>query len=364
RDAKVELQAQTGALDNARAGLTRLGLSSDQVATSQGSIRTAMRATAQQADQVTERYQRTAAVSVASSATQVRAQDEVKGALEGLGDQFRKLQSLAAIGIGGGVFGSLVRDVSQTAEAYTNLAARVKLVTGEGAAFDEAFQGVFDVATRTNTAVEETGTLFVRLAEAGKQIGVSQRDALALTESINQAVQISGGSADSAKAAITQLIQGLQSGVLRGEEFNSVMEQSPRLATALAEGLGVTTGELRKMAQQGQLTSETVIGALQGQSAAVAREFEKLPPTVGKSLQNLSTEWTRYVGEVDKANGISQAAATAILALARNLDTVGGLLLDVGQGAAALAAINLAKHFLGMAQSAAAAAAAKTAETA
>ena len=55
---------------------------------------------------------------------------------------------------------------------------------------------------------------------------------------------------------------------MRGEEFNSVMEQSPRLAKAMADGLGVTTGELRKMAGEGQLTSETVIKALQGQSDA------------------------------------------------------------------------------------------------
>lgn len=194
---------------------------------------------------------------------------------------------------------------------YATLAARIKLVTGEGAAFDTAFAGVFDVATRTNTAVEQTGILFTRLAEAGKLIGVSSAEALRLTETINQAVQLSGASADSSGAAIQQLIQGLQSGVLRGDEFNSVMEQSPRLAKALADGLGVTTGELRKMAEAGALTSQTVIASLQGQSAALQAEFESLPQTVGRALQSLSNSWIQYVGEVDKATSSARELAEA-----------------------------------------------------
>jgi tape measure domain-containing protein len=95
-------------------------------------------------------------------------------------------------------------------------------------------------------------------------------------------VQLSGASASASDAAITQLIQGLQSGVLRGEEFNSVMEQAPRLAQALAAGLGVTTGQLRAMAQAGELTAKTVITSLQSQSAALQDEFTSFARTDGK----------------------------------------------------------------------------------
>ncbi|ATG92631.1 tape measure protein [Paracidovorax citrulli] len=186
-----------------------------------------------------------------------------------------------------------------------------------------------------HSALEETGVLFTRLTQAGKDAGLNTaaatKQSLALTETINQAIQLSGASAQASSAAITQLVQGLQGGALRGDEFNSVMEQSPRLARALADGLGVTTGELRKMAEAGLLTSDTVIKALQGQSQTVATEFSKLPPTVGRALQDLSTQWTLYVGETDKATGASAAAATAINAVSSNLRTIAGLLIDAGR---------------------------------
>ena len=261
------------------------------------------------------------------------------------------------------------KSVGEISDQYKNLQASIQLVTGEGENFKQSWQGVTDVALRTHSALEETGVLFTRLVQASKDAGMSAEAAsaqsLALTETINQAIQLSGAGAQASSAAITQLVQGLQGGVLRGDEFNSIMEQSPRLARALADGLGVTTGELRKMAEAGALTSDTVINALKGQSDTVAAEFNKLPPTVGRALQDLSTQWTLYVAETDKATGASTAAATVINALAGNLQTIAGLLLDVGQAGAALAALKLAQHFLGIgaaAQGAAAAVAATNAQ--
>lgn len=263
---------------------------------------------------------------------------------------------------------NMVKGIAETADQYNNLSARIKLTTGEGAAFTSAFEQVSAIALRTSSNIESTGNLFAKLAEAGKSAGLGTQaaiaQALALTETVNQAVQLSGASAGASDAAITQLIQGLQGGVLRGDEFNSVMEQSPRLAKALADGLGTTTGELRKMAEAGQLSSDTVIKALQGQADVVAGEFSKLPPTVGRAIQNLSTSWTLYVGETDKATGASSLAASAIGALANNLNTIGGYLLDAGQAAAAFVAIKLAQHFTAMALAAVQATTAVVANTA
>ncbi len=263
---------------------------------------------------------------------------------------------------------AIASDLAKTADAYNNLQARIKLVTGEGQVFTSAFEQVSDIAKRTSSSIESTGGLFAKLAEAGKSAGMGTKDAidqaLALTETVNQAVQLSGASAQASDAAITQLIQGLQGGVLRGDEFNSVMEQAPRLAKSLADGLGVTTGALRKMAEAGQLSSDTVIKALKGQADTVAGEFSKLPPTVGRALQNLSTSWTLYVGETDKATGASKAAATVINSLATNLNTIAGYLIDAGQAATAFAAIKLAQHFTGIATAATSSAAAVAANNA
>ncbi len=306
-------------------------------------------------------YRQLGAASAASAAQQAAAHTTAGDGLEKLKGQLSSLRNIAIAALGGSYVGSLAKDVSETADAFNNLQARIKLATGEGVAFQTAFEGVTAVAQRTSSSLESTGNLFTKLAESGKAMGVGQAEALKLTETVNQAVQLSGASAEASNAAIIQLIQGLQSGVLRGDEFNSVMEQSPRLARALADGVGVTTGELRKMAEAGALSSETVIKALRGQSDAVASEFAKLPGTVGRAITNLSTAWTLYVGETDKATGASSAAASAINALSANLKTVAGFLLDAGQAAAGFVALKLAQHFAGLAVAATQSAVAVTA---
>ena len=350
----ADIQA-TKALQDQRSALAAAGVDTTKLQAEQSVLRTRQDELAQSAVRVGQRYNEQADAAQASANKQKSANTSVKDSLEGIAGQLRTLQQIAGAAIGGQLLGGLVGQLSEAADQYNNLAARIKIATGEGAGFDQAFQGVFDIALRTNSTLETTGTLFTRIAQAGQQIGLTTQQALALTETINQAVQVSGGSAESADAAITQLIQGLQSGVLRGEEFNSVMEQAPRLAKALADGLGITTGELRKQAEAGRLTSEVVIQALQGQSQVIQGEFAQLPQTVGRAITNLSTAWTQYIGETDKANGASAAAAGAINALARNLDTVAAALYSAGKAVAAYQALKLAQTFLGIGQAAKAA---------
>ena len=281
----------------------------------------------------------------ASAAKQGPAYAAMREGAESVGAKLESLKSQIAAVFGVTLGAGLIKDLAATADAYQTLSARIKLVTGDGAAFADALSGVQRVALATRSDLTETANLFAKLSEAGRSLGVSQAEALRLTETVNQAIQLSGGSAESAKAAITQLVQGLQSGVLRGDEFNSVMEQSPRLAKALADGLGVTTGELRKMAEAGQLSSASVIEALRGQGAAVEAQFRQLPATVGGALQNLSSQWTVYIGQVDQANGISAAAANAIEFLAGNLRQIGDVAMTAGKGVAALYALDLAQRF-------------------
>jgi len=260
--------------------------------------------------------------STAASAQAQRAHDGVRSGIDSIGSSLRTVQGLAAAAIGGDLLAGTVGDVIKTADAYDNLAARIKLVTGEGVAFDTAFQGVYEVAKRTSSALESTGTLFSRIATAGKELGLSQQQALQLTETINSAVQLSGASAQASDAAITQLIQGLQSGVLRGEEFNSVMEQAPRLASALADGLNVPIGKLREMAGEGKLTTAAVLQALQAQRAVIEREFSSLPATVGRAITNLQTEWSKFIGTTNASTGATATVAEGINLLAGNLQEV------------------------------------------
>ncbi len=362
--AKVEVVASNSALNQARDGLDKYGINTGNLSQKQIALRQSLGQVRTDVQAMVPAWQASANATASSAESQNRSHRAIKSGVSSISEQLSFLTKAAGAYAAAGQFTGLIKDVAATADAYNNLQARVKLVTGEGAAFEAAFEGVSQVAQRTSTSLESTGTLFAKLSEAGKALGVGQSEALRLTETVNQAIQLSGASAQASEAAVTQLIQGLQSGVLRGDEFNSVMEQSPRLARALADGLGKTTGELRKMAEAGQLSSDVVIKALQGQSDAVATEFEKLPPTVGRAIQNLSTNWTLYVGETDKATGASKTAAKAIDALANNLSTIAGYLVDAGQAAAAFTAIKLAQHFLGIGTAAVQATAAVVGNTA
>ncbi|NZA00871.1 tape measure protein [Ottowia beijingensis] len=131
--------------------------------------------------------------------------------------------------------------------------------------------------------------------------------------------------------------------MLRGDEFNSVMEQAPRLARALADGLKVTTGELRAMSQAGKLSADTVIRALQSQADVLEQEFGTLPQTIGRSMENLATSWSLFVSQADQASGASQKIASAIDLLADNLDTVATVAWRAGQVMLAMVAIKTVK---------------------
>ncbi|PIF29420.1 tape measure domain-containing protein [Acidovorax sp. 56] len=345
----TELGNKRRALSETREIMQSVGVSTSNLAQSEATLKAAVAQVRQEVATMAPAYQSAAAAS--SQSTQVQAQNQrtLREGMTSISTQLQRIQQIATAALGGSYVGGLAKSVAETADEFRNLEARVKLATGEGPQFTKSFGEVQRIALSTNSALDETGTLFARLTKASQEGGLAavaaQQRALGLTQTINQAIQLSGGSAESSKAAITQLVQGLQGGALRGDEFNSVMEQSPRLAQAMADGLGVTTGELRKLAEQGALTSETVMRALEGQADAVAGEFGKLPATVGRALQNLSSQWTIYVGNADKGLLSSANAAKVINALASNLDTVVSTLTAAGKAWAAIKIAGLVADF-------------------
>lgn len=350
--ARTGLQGQKAALAGAVAELQKHGIAASQTQAAQQRLNTELAEARARAEALAPAWAGSATAAGAAGEQMQRTHRAIGDGVQSISTQLQRVQNAYLALSGGGMLGGMIKDVVETADAFNSLSARIKLVTGEGAAFQSALEGVQRVAIATRSDLEATGTLFTKLAAAGQELGLSQGQALALTETINQAIQITGGSADAAKAAITQLTQGLQSGALRGDEFNSVMEQAPRLAQALAAGLGVGTGELRRMAEQGRLTSETVVSALRGQTDAVAAEFAKLPPTVGGALQNLSTAWSGFVGELNQSSGATQKLAEGLKFLADHLDTIASTALTLGQGAIAVGLLRITQSFLGWGDSA------------
>jgi len=235
--------------------------------------------------------------------------------------------AMTALGIGLGL-----RELAEAADSYTNLSVRIQIATREGGDFSSAMAGVHQVALATNSSLQATGDLFTRLNTVCKEMGMTQQQALDLTKTVTQAIQIGGGSAQASEAAVQQFIQAMQGGVLRGEEFNSIMENGYGLAEALAKGLGVTTGELRKMAENGELSSERVIKAVQSQATQIQETYNQFPTTISNALQKISTQWQILIGEMDQANGSSATVANALSVIADNLGILKVFFDDVAEG--------------------------------
>ncbi len=235
--------------------------------------------------------------------------------------------ALAAVGVG-----LTAQQLAQTVDSYTNLSTQVKLATEDSGNFEQAMAGVHQVALATNSSLDSTAILFARVNDAGKEMGYTQQQTLQLTKTITQAIQAGGGSAQAAEDALQQFIQALQGGVLRGEEFNSVMEGAPGLAKALAQSFNVTTGELRKMAENGQLTSDKVLTAVQSMSGKVQETYDKMPTTIGNALQRIKTQWEILIGTMDQSNGASATVAQWMVTIADNMTIVETLLSDIGEG--------------------------------
>lgn len=367
---RASFAQQQQSLAASRAQLQSFGIASQNTQAAQQRLRTEVTLVRNSVQGLVPAWQNAASSAQGAGGAMARTHRQIGDGVQSISQQLSRFQSIYA-GLAGlqGLKG-VATELATTADEVNNLQARIKLVTGEGENFQRSWDGIAQLALRTHSALDETGVLFTRLAQSGKDAGLStakaSEEALGLTETINQAIQLSGASAQASSAAIIQLVQGLQSGVLRGDEFNSVMEQAPRLVRTLTDDLGVTTGELRKMAEAGTLTSDTIIKALKGQSATVAEEFSQLPPTVGRALQDLSTQWSLYIADSDKATGASATAAKSIEFLADNLRTISDLFIGAGKATAAFAALRLAQYFFGVStatQQAASATAAHTAAT-
>ena len=247
---------------------------------------------------------------------------EVKAGMSAFSEQVAsaKTQLLAFLSINWAA--GKAQEVIQIADAWAMMSARLKLATAGQQEFTTAQRELFAIAQRIGVPIQETATLYGRLQQAVRMLGGEQKDALAITESISQALRLSGASATEAQSALLQFGQALASGVLRGEEFNSVVENSPRLAKALADGLDVPIGRLRKMAEEGRLTADVVVNALMSQKDKLATEYAQLPATVSQSFQRLQNAFGQWVSEVDQSTGTTKKLAEALTWLSQNLDTV------------------------------------------
>ena len=263
----------------------------------------------QSMDRASRSVSRTASVASASSREVLTLQNS-----------FRSLASVAA-SIAGPLAAALsVKGVYDMTEAYGTLTNRLKLVTSSSAELVAAQSAVFNIAQASAQPLASTAELYQRIATNQEALKLSGEGVAGVVGTISKTLAVSGASAESANAALIQLGQAFASGVLRGEELNSVMEQAPALAQAIAAGMGKTVGELRSMGAAGELTAQAVVKALQSQVGAVDALFDKTATTIGNSFTKIGNSLTHFVGELDQATGASNQIATAFVSVSKAID--------------------------------------------
>ncbi|MEP8949584.1 tape measure protein (plasmid) [Enterobacter asburiae] len=203
---------------------------------------------------------------------------------------------------------------------------------------------VFDISQKTRSGLDATATLYARLERSTRSYGVSVEDITRLTTIINQGFVVSGSTAEEASNAIIQLAQGLASGALRGDEFNSVNEQGNRLMIALADSMNVSIGELRNMAAEGKLTTDVIVNGLLSQGDKIGQEFAKTTATISQSLETANNNITKFFGENATVKTGVKIFSDSVISLSENLDVLSTTLTIVAgvMGARYVGALTMA----------------------
>jgi tape measure domain-containing protein len=271
-------------------------------------------------------------LTIEMAANVARLQKDMDRATKTVGGAMDRIQksvqgATRALGLLTAAFATVksIQGIIQQADAMTQLNSRLKLVTTSQEEFAKIQGALISISQRTYTSIGATVDLYTALARSTKEVGVSQNELLRVVETFNKSIIISGGSVQAAEAAITQFNQAMASGVLRGEEFNSISEQAPMIMEILSNSLGVTRGALRDMAKEGLLVADLVLPALLEGSKSVDEQFNNMNTTVGQATNELSQSLALLINEIDQSTGFTKTLAEAITSLSssiRGLSTI------------------------------------------
>jgi tape measure domain-containing protein len=213
-------------------------------------------------------------------------------------------------------------------DAFTKMNAQLKLATESTRELAVAQADVKKIAQEAQTDIGAVASLYAKVSSSTRELGIAQAQVSDITRSVSLALKVSGASAAESSAAILQLGQAFASGVLRGDEFNSVAEAAPRLMKALADGVGVPVGQLRAMAEQGKLTSDVLATALPKALKDLESEAQQIQ-TISGAFQELRNEVMLFVGEQTAANGVVAVLTGGIGLLKDSLGLLAGIMATV-----------------------------------
>lgn len=258
----------------------------------------------------------------AQQSAQRKTADETKRSAEAAREFASQWSRLLAIGAG--TMGAST--ILKAADAFTILTNSIKVSGAEGASLAFVQERLFAAANKNGVEIVALGQLYSRTALAGKELGISQERLLEFVDGVTAALRVQGGSTEAARGALLQLSQALGAGVVRAEEFNSILEGALPIAQAAArgmEGMGGSVAKLRTAILAGTVTSKQFFEATERGFVETRKVAAGASLTIGQSMTALSNAFTNYIGQADKASGVSASLAKAIASVGKALDEAG-----------------------------------------
>lgn len=241
---------------------------------------------------------------------------------------------------------SFAKSMLDTADAMQSINAQVRQVVSSESEYLAIQRQLLDVANNTRASLESTANLYVSTSRALKDYGYTQQEILTFTEATNNAMAIGGVQAQQQAAALMQLSQALGSGVLQGDEFKSIAEAAPILLDTVAEYMGKSRAEIKKLGSEGQLTADVIFKAISGASEKFGEQAAKMPMTMGQALTVFSNNWQSMVSKLLNDSGAMSGIAAIIKLIADNLNLVvpivAGFAVAVAAAVAPTLALNVA----------------------
>lgn len=233
---------------------------------------------------------------------------------------------------------SFAKSLLDTADAMQSINSQVRQVTSSETEYLAVQRQLLDVANSTRASLESTSSLYVSTSRALKDYGYTQQEILQFTEATNNAMTIGGVQAEQQAAALLQLSQALGSGVLQGDEFKSIAEAAPILLDTIAEYMGKSRAEIKKLGSEGELTADVLFKAISGASEKFGEQAAKMPMTMGQALTVFSNNWQSMISRLLNDSGAMSGIASIIKMIADNLNLVVPIVAGFGVAVAAATA--------------------------
>jgi len=251
---------------------------------------------------------------------------KAKGELDKLDRQSKGLTTgfKAAAGAVAAFAGALaVREVFKAVDAYQGLQNRLRIVTDSSEELAQVQKELFDISQDTRTGFEAIASLYGSAAIAADELGASTEQLLRLTEISGKALAIQGSSAQESRGALRQLSQSFSSGIVRAEEFNSILEGAFPIAQAAARGFGeagISVGELRKRVTEGEVSSTEFFDAILKGGEGIDEQFGKTEVTLGQAVQTISNSFLNLVGQLNQTSGAGEGLAGILIGVSDAID--------------------------------------------